>query len=146
MGYLDGVSLTVLVARTCQLYPNAAAATLVQKFFLVFSKWEWPEPVLLLNPPPIIPVVGFPSPWDPRFNVEDRFHLMPILTPAHPQQNSARNVMSSTQTIMQEEFQNSRGIAEKIMRGKSTWDKLFETPNFFNKYKYIYLYIYFRML
>jgi len=40
----------MLVARTCQLYPNAAAATLVHKFFLVFSRWKWPNPVLLKHP------------------------------------------------------------------------------------------------
>lgn len=39
LGFLGGVSWAMLVARVCQLYPNAAPAVLVQKFFLVFSKW-----------------------------------------------------------------------------------------------------------
>ncbi|KAB0386538.1 hypothetical protein FD755_001494 [Muntiacus reevesi] len=39
LGFLGGVSWAMLVARTCQLYPNAIASTLVHKFFLVFSKW-----------------------------------------------------------------------------------------------------------
>ncbi|XP_057597547.1 poly(A) polymerase type 3-like [Hippopotamus amphibius kiboko] len=39
LGFLGGVSRAMLVARTCQLYPNAIASTLVHKFFLVFSKW-----------------------------------------------------------------------------------------------------------
>jgi len=39
LGFLGGVSWAMLVARVCQLYPNAASATLVLKFFLVFSKW-----------------------------------------------------------------------------------------------------------
>lgn len=43
LGFLGGVSWAMLVARTCQLYPNAVAATLVHKFFLVFSKW-WEHP------------------------------------------------------------------------------------------------------
>lgn len=47
LGYFGGVSWAMLVARTCQLYPNAAAATIVHKFFLVFSRWTWPNPVLL---------------------------------------------------------------------------------------------------
>ncbi|MGH0140997.1 UNVERIFIED_CONTAM: hypothetical protein FKN15_072422 [Acipenser sinensis] len=41
LGFLGGVSWAMLVARTCQLYPNAVAATLVHKFFLVFSKWHY---------------------------------------------------------------------------------------------------------
>ena len=40
----------MLVARVCQLYPNADPSTLVSKFFLIFLKWEWPQPVLLKKP------------------------------------------------------------------------------------------------
>ncbi|XP_062465736.1 poly(A) polymerase gamma isoform X2 [Pezoporus occidentalis] len=39
LGFLGGVSWAMLVAKTCQLYPTALASTLVNKFFLVFSKW-----------------------------------------------------------------------------------------------------------
>uniref|UniRef100_A0A452GQC2 polynucleotide adenylyltransferase n=1 Tax=Gopherus agassizii TaxID=38772 RepID=A0A452GQC2_9SAUR len=39
LGFLGGVSWAMLVARTCQLYPNALASTLIHKFFLIFSKW-----------------------------------------------------------------------------------------------------------
>lgn len=39
LGFLGGVSWAILVARTCQLYPNAVPAKLIQKFFLVFTKW-----------------------------------------------------------------------------------------------------------
>ena len=39
LGYLGGVSWAMLVARTCQLYPNATASTIVHKFFFVFEKW-----------------------------------------------------------------------------------------------------------
>ena len=42
LGYLGGVSWAMLVARVCQLYPNASASLLLQKFFLVFSKWYAP--------------------------------------------------------------------------------------------------------
>lgn len=63
LGYLGGVSWAMLVARTCQLYPNAAPATLVHKFFLIFSKWEWPQPVLLKRPSNVN--LGF-NVWDPR--------------------------------------------------------------------------------
>lgn len=133
LGYLGGVSWAMLVARTCQLYPNAVAATLVHKFFLVFSKWEWPNPVLLK--PPEDSKLGFPV-WDPRVNVADRFHLMPIITPAYPQQNSTFNVSQSTRTIMIEEFKNGLAITDEIMLGKADWCKLFEPPNFFGKYKH----------
>jgi len=133
LGYLGGVSWAMLVARTCQLYPNAAAATLVQKFFLVFSKWDWPQPVLL-KPPDNVNLNY--TVWDPRVNVSDRFHLMPIITPAYPHQNSTFNVSMSTRAVMQEEFQQGFLITEEIMTGKVTWEKLFEPPNFFSKYRH----------
>uniref|UniRef100_UPI00398F1E3F poly(A) polymerase gamma isoform X2 n=1 Tax=Pristiophorus japonicus TaxID=55135 RepID=UPI00398F1E3F len=133
LGFLGGVSWAMLVARTCQLYPNAVASTLVHKFFLVFSKWEWPNPVLLKQPEDSnlnLPV------WDPRVNPSDRYHLMPIITPAYPQQNSTFNVSSSTRTIMVEEFKQGLAITDEILQGKTDWSKLFEPPNFFQKYKH----------
>ncbi|NXT59971.1 PAPOG polymerase, partial [Chaetops frenatus] len=133
MGFLGGVSWAMLVARICQLYPNALASTLVNKFFLIFSKWDWPKPVLLkrleesfLN----LPV------WDPRVNPSDRYHVMPIITPAYPQQNSTYNVSVSTRAVMVEEFQRGFEVTDEILKGKSDWSKLFEPLNFFQKYKH----------
>jgi poly(A) polymerase len=37
----------ILVARVCQLYPKAVAATIVAKFFQVMKRWQWPMPVIL---------------------------------------------------------------------------------------------------
>uniref|UniRef100_A0A8D0CVI5 polynucleotide adenylyltransferase n=1 Tax=Sander lucioperca TaxID=283035 RepID=A0A8D0CVI5_SANLU len=132
LGFLGGVSWAMLVARTCQLYPNAVAATLVHKFFLVFSKWEWPNPVLLKQPEDSnlnLPV------WDPRVNPSDRYHLMPIITPAYPQQNSTYNVSTSTR-CMTETTYLKKNVTDEILQGKAEWSKLFEPPNFFQKYKH----------
>lgn len=123
----------MLVARTCQLYPNATAATLVHKFFLVFSKWKWPNPVLLKQPENI--ALGFPV-WDPRVNAQDRYHLMPIITPAYPQQNSTFNVSKSNQRVMGNEFERGMAIADEIMFGRTTWRSLFEAPSFFFQYRH----------
>ncbi|CAG9790114.1 unnamed protein product, partial [Diatraea saccharalis] len=133
LGYLGGVSWAMLVARTCQLYPNALPATLVHKFFLVFSQWKWPQPVLLKQPDAVN--LGFPV-WDPRVNISDRFHLMPIITPAYPQQNSTFNVSASTRSVIMEEFRQGLAITDEIMLGKCSWEKLFEAPNFFSRYKH----------
>lgn len=133
LGFLGGVSWSMLVARVCQLYPNADPSTLVQKFFLVFLKWQWPQPVLLKKPEEA--GLGFQV-WDPRSNVQDRFHVMPIITPAYPQQNSTYNVCKSTLEVMRKEFEQSLIICEDVVQGKVGWEKLFETPNFFAKYRH----------
>ena len=46
---------------------------------------------MLLKKPTDIPGLGFPV-WDPRQNVSDRFHLMPIITPAYPQQVNTNEI------------------------------------------------------
>ncbi|XP_046364762.2 poly(A) polymerase type 3-like [Haliotis rufescens] len=134
LGYLGGVSWAMLVARVCQLYPKAAPATLVHKFFLVFSKWDWPNPVLL-KPLDTENKLGFPI-WDPRVNPSDRFHLFPIITPAYPQQNSTYNVTNSTRAIMNDEFHEGLAVVTKIYEGKADWSELFTPSNFFQKYKH----------
>ncbi|XP_071834965.1 poly(A) polymerase beta-like [Apostichopus japonicus] len=134
LGFLGGVSWAMLVARTCQLYPNVAASTLVNKFFLVFTQWAWPQPVLLKQPKAVndlnVPV------WDPRVNIQDRFHLLPIITPAYPQQNSTYNVTQSTKAVMEQELKEGLGVTQEILQGKATWEKLFIPSNFFQKYKH----------
>jgi poly(A) polymerase len=42
----------------------------------------------------------------------------------------------STLEVMKEEFKRSHEICMEILDGKANWDKLFETPNFFAKYKH----------
>ena len=115
LGYLGGVSWAMLTARVCQLYPNAEPSTLLQKFFLVFLKWQWPQPVLLKKPEEA--GLNFQV-WDPRQYVADRYHLMPIITPAYPQQNSTFNVSRSTLKVMTEEFETSLKIVDEIINGK----------------------------
>jgi len=52
------------------------------------------------------------SVWDPRRNPKDRYHLMPIITPAYPCMNSTYNVTSSTLRVMSDEFQRGSEICE----------------------------------
>jgi poly(A) polymerase len=133
LGFFGGVTWAMLVARICQLYPNAAAATLVHKFFLVYSHWEWPTPVLLK------PVndchYGFPV-WDPMTSASDRYHLMPIITPAYPQQNSTHNVTQSTQKLIVQEIKRSLEIVNDVITSKGEWKQLFIGIPFFQRYKH----------
>ncbi|VDN30245.1 unnamed protein product [Cylicostephanus goldi] len=74
-GFLGGVTWAILVARTCQLYPNASPSKLLLKFFLVFVTWEWPLPVVLkdmdsANRPDIGNLQELV--WDPRIRGSDR--------------------------------------------------------------------------
>ncbi|CAA2987799.1 nuclear poly(A) polymerase 1 [Olea europaea subsp. europaea] len=131
-GFLGGINWALLVARICQLYPNALPSMLVSRFFRVYNLWRWPNPVMLC--PIQEGSLGLPF-WDPRRNYKDRLHLMPIITPAYPCMNSSYNVSTSTLRVMMEEFQRGNEICEAIQGSKSNWDSLFEPFAFFEAYK-----------
>lgn len=47
VGFPGGVAWAMLVARVCQLYPQATGSVIVGKFFRIMNRWAWPQPVLL---------------------------------------------------------------------------------------------------
>ncbi|KAH9970107.1 Poly(A) polymerase central domain-containing protein [Lactifluus volemus] len=117
-GFLGDVAWSLLVARICQLYPNAVAGAIVSRFFIIMYQWDWPQPVLLKH------IEDGPLPvrvWNPRLYPVDRAHRMPIITPAYPAMCATHNVTASTQMVI-------AGIAE--------WSELFTKHDFFHKYRY----------
>ncbi|XP_010476963.1 PREDICTED: nuclear poly(A) polymerase 1 [Camelina sativa] len=131
-GFLGGINWALLVARICQLYPNALPNMLASRFFRVYNQWRWPNPVLLCSMDE--GSLGLQV-WDPRRNPKDRSHIMPIITPAYPGMNSSYNVSASTLRIMTGEFQRGKEICEAMETNKADWDTLFEPFAFFEAYK-----------
>ncbi|XP_058189793.1 nuclear poly(A) polymerase 4 isoform X2 [Rhododendron vialii] len=131
-GFLGGVNWALLVARICQLYPNAIPSMLVSRFFRVYTQWRWPNPVMLC--PIEENELGFPV-WDPRRNPRDRTHHMPIITPAYPCMNSSYNVSTSTLRVMMDQFQHGNKVCEEIELNKAQWSALCEPYLFFEEYK-----------
>ncbi|KAL6144618.1 hypothetical protein ACLB2K_055309 [Fragaria x ananassa] len=132
IGFLSGVNCALLVARICQLYPNAVPSLLVSRFFRIYTQWQWPNPVLLCSIGE--DEHGF-NVWDPRRNPGDQTHHMPIITPAYPCKNSSYNVSKSTLRVMREQFQHGNKICEEIELNKASWSALVEPYLFFESYK-----------
>lgn len=109
LGYLGGISWAILVAFVCQLYPNAEPAKIFVRFFQVLSEWQWPQPIMLNMH--YDAGLGFEM-WDPRLNIHDRAHIMPIITPAYPHMNSSVQVSHSTFSVIYEELWRARYLAE----------------------------------
>ncbi|GLB34180.1 putative polymerase pla1 [Lyophyllum shimeji] len=132
-GFLGGVAWAMLVARICQLYPNAIAGAIVSRFFIIMYQWSWPQPVLLkqIEEGPLQVRV-----WNPKLYPGDRSHRMPIITPAYPAMCATHNVTASTQMIMTEEFKKGADIVDKVIVGTASWSELFEKHDFFHKYRY----------
>lgn len=132
-GFFGGVAWAILVARICQLYPNATAGAIVSRFFIIMYQWTWPQPVLLKQ------IEEGPLPvrvWNPKLYPADRAHRMPIITPAYPAMCATHNVTASTQMILTEEFKKGADIVDKIIVGTATWADLFAKHDFFHKYRY----------
>ncbi|KAG1864590.1 Poly(A) polymerase central domain-containing protein [Suillus tomentosus] len=132
-GFLGGVAWAILVARICQLYPNATAGAIVSRFFIIMYQWSWPQPVLLkqIEEGPLQVRV-----WNPKLYPADRSHRMPIITPAYPAMCSTHNVTASTQMIVTEEFKKGADIVDKVIVGTASWSELFQKHDFFHKYRY----------
>jgi len=130
MGFPGGVAWAMLVARICQLYPRATAAVVVNRFFVVVSRWPWPKPCLLKD------IEEGPLPvriWNPEKNFGDRKHLMPIITPAYPSMCATFNVTHSSKAVIQRELERGFELTEKIMTKKEDWKALFDKHTFFTQ-------------
>ncbi|KAJ7731627.1 Poly(A) polymerase central domain-containing protein [Mycena metata] len=131
-GFLGGVAWAMLVARICQLYPNAVAGAIVARFFTVMSKWQWPQPVLLkqIEEGPLQVRV-----WNPQLYPSDRAHRMPIITPNYPSMCATHNVSRSTLAILTEQIQSGAEIVDKVITGAASWSELFSKHDFFHRYR-----------
>lgn len=132
-GFPGGVAWAMLVARICQLYPNAVGAVIVSKFFHIYLQWKWPQPVLLK------PIEDGPLPvriWNPKLYGQDRGHRMPVITPAYPSMCATHNITSSTQKIIMQEMQRALLLMDEIQAGSKKWNDLFAKHDYFYRYKY----------
>jgi len=137
MGYFGGVALALMTARICQLYPAAAPASLVQRFFKIFQQWPWPQPVYLRPIEDLLPSLAMKV-WNPRVHVSDRFHRMPVITPAYPSMCSTHNVTASTLRLITEEFRRGSELMLRIEQRRATWADLLAPTDFFCRYRHFF--------
>ena len=136
VGFFGGVNLAILVARVCQIYPNASASMLVYSFFQIWDNWVWTTPVMLtsLDIAPKEQIPGLRH-WDERVNKQERYQLMKIITPAYPAQNSTFNVSSSSLEVLKREFKRGKNVTGKVLIGEAKWTDVWADVHFFTKYK-----------
>ncbi|RKG90267.1 endonuclease [Corallococcus sp. CA049B] len=118
LGYLGGLSWTLLAAWACtRATPDAmrSDAALLAHFFGTFAAWPWPQPVTL-------------TAETARYRPEGKRDLLPVIAPALPARNTARNVSRSTSRVIREELLRAR---ERVARARasrtpSAWAALFQ--------------------
>lgn len=130
VGFPGGVSWAMLTAQICQYFPNALPATLLCKFFKIYTQWPWPNPILLTE----IQIGGQfgTEVWGQRGG--DKQALMPVITPTYPAFNSTYNISLSTKAVLLKEFTRGYMITSGIEKGTHKWSDLFETLPFFSSF------------
>lgn len=144
MGYVTGISLAILVAKICQLFPNLKPNKLIQKFFQYYSIWNWHEfPVKIeeITTYPNLEKFNDMQWYDPTSEVGmERINLkkkddftspMMVITPAFPVMNATKKVTRTNLEIMKEQLIHGKEI---VMQKPVNWAKLFERINFFDQY------------
>mmetsp|Transcript_17743 Transcript_17743/g.21691 ORF Transcript_17743/g.21691 Transcript_17743/m.21691 type:complete len:850 (-) Transcript_17743:183-2732(-) len=149
MGYWGGVNINIAVALVIQLYPNACAASLLRKFFLVFKTWRWPNPVMLTKPHDAN--LGL-TVWN-AYHVNNMRQVAPVITPAYPAMNSTLSVSRQTLQILHEEICRGHDILDRMWKehqknplqsadadadadAGNIFKELFEPSDFFISYPY----------
>jgi len=128
LGFFGGITWALLVARVCQLYPYYAPSQLVNRFFRVYDQWNWSKPVMqcdIVESSNVPGLTGFKV-WNPKTNIADRQHLMPVITPAFPAMNSTHNVTETTKRILLDEFRRGYEGVKEVEARKSGWSEVHE--------------------
>lgn len=128
-GYFGGVAYALTIAKVCQLFPNGCSFTIMSKFFKMMSKFKWPNPILIKKIEQND--LGFRT-WDPNTNMADKFHRMPVITPAYPAMCSTHNVFLSSQYWLTREFAKAYKVCTDALEGNLGWkEDLFSPSDFF---------------
>ncbi len=122
LGYLGGLSWSVMVAWACTRAPRDAArsdAGVLAYFFETFAAWPWPKPVTL-------------TAQTMRYVLGDQRDLLPVVAPTPPLRNTARNVSRSTRQVLGDELIRARSLVRQALAEPSmaTWEALFEPADF----------------
>jgi poly(A) polymerase len=118
LGFLGGLSWAVMAAWSCMRAPREAASTderLLAHFFETFAAWPWPQPVTV-------------TAETARYRPEGKRDLMPVVAPALPPRNTARNVSRSTLQVLRDEFSHGSELVQEARKKgtEAAWGALFE--------------------
>jgi poly(A) polymerase len=133
-GFFGGITWALLVARVCQLYPNYAPSQLINRFFRVFERWNWRNPVHLVAAVDLTHLPGMENftVWNPKVNQWDRAHIMPVITPCFPAMNSTHNVSETNKRILLEELKRGYNQVRKVEEGKGSWSDVWTPVDLFS--------------
>lgn len=131
MGFPGGVAWAICCARVCQFLPDADLAQLVSRFFRVYSRWDWRQPVAL-DGAPSVPLVP------PAMAQEDelRKSSMSVLLPVAVEINTTEQVSETTLKIMQKELRRGYKMVQQVELRKAQWPDVWKEAYFFQRHRH----------
>nr|CAD2161084.1 unnamed protein product [Meloidogyne enterolobii] len=138
-GFLNGSAIAIMTCKIILDFPANSVPFLIKKFFDIYSKWEWPKPVEIIELPNkkyneirlVLDWFGTKEVYHRHLN---QFHvdLYPwllehsklqwvVLNPGFPTQNTTFNVNKSTAEILKLEFLEA---AEKLIELETIYTKM----------------------
>nr|CAD2172572.1 unnamed protein product [Meloidogyne enterolobii] len=140
-GYLSGTALILMTAKICLIYQSASLTFLVQRFFQIYSLWEWPVPIILeqLTMPSDLPQLSnndFIKSWN-LLNLRNDY--MPIISPIFPEQNTAFNTNEFTRDIIVKEMKKAYAQLDRstsLLTEKFYKDILFKKLEYKKQYEH----------
>nr|CAD2132282.1 unnamed protein product [Meloidogyne enterolobii] len=117
-GYLSGTILLIMSAKICLLYPNGNLLFLLRQFFLIYSIWHWPIPVILDS---LVNSNNILQNWNLKNLLPSEYHdgdKMPVITSLFPNQNAAYNVNNHTLNIIKVEINRSNFFMISVANGQ----------------------------
>ena len=127
-GFLNGVSMAIMVAYVCIQNPRDLPSQLVKKFFITFATWEWPKPVTICE------INNDYSKhldiaWSPKSQ-----HPFPVITPCiHT--NCLFKVNEDTKYIISKFLISGAEVLMKSAESLEVWDELFKAFEPLETYK-----------
>lgn len=94
LGFLGGISWTIMVAYVCIKYPEYNEYQLFERFFYTFSTWNWSKSISL--------------------NENNHLNsIISIFTPVQPYQNTSLNVLVSSKGIIDKKLKTAHQLISK---------------------------------
>merc|ERR1712073_221386 len=73
--------------------------------------------------------------WNPKTNLADRHHVMPVITPAFPAMNSTHNVTETTKRILLDEFRRGYEVVKCVEANKMDWSEVHAPFPYFTHFR-----------
>ncbi|KAL3092024.1 hypothetical protein niasHS_005974 [Heterodera schachtii] len=149
IGYLNTPMLLIMVSKVFLFFPEASVPFLIEKFFLIYSKWKWPIPVQLAqiehqkNAEFLV--------WSPgrEWFTKKQFGsgkisetmAMPIISPLFPEQNEAYRINLSTAKVIQNELKSAFVQIRNIDETRQIIEPILGNKKFTEKYEHFVTFV-----